>query len=80
MATQPSDGPPAGCGREGVRPTEATAAPCNPGQAGDTARWNRVGEPRLRPVTRLLRSLYLVPQAGAQDYLTAGGGIPTRTP
>lgn len=76
MATQPSDGPPPGCGREGGQADRGTAAPCgrHPRPAGDTARWNRAGEPRLPPVTRLLRSLYLVPQAGAQGYLTAGGG------
>lgn len=72
-------------GEKGSEADGGTAAPCgrNP-LAGRRrsldARWNPAGEPRLRPVTRLLRSLYLVPQAGAQGYLTAGLGSPTQTP
>lgn len=85
MATQPSGGPPPGCGRrggggEGVRTTEAPRLPAAAApprrRAGGTARW----QPRLQPVTKAPSQPDPVPQAGAQGYLAAGRDSPTRTP
>lgn len=68
MATQPSGGPPQGCRRERVRLTEAPRLPAAAAPGGQEALrgGSGPGEPRLQPVTRRLRSLYLVPQAGGR--------------